>query len=552
MDDSIFLIFLFGITTIAFLSLILLSYLIFCFIFKYDDNNENELPENLLPNQMKININNYLKLSNFNNFLKLNEFEKINYLLSITYLNLNKPKLIPIELSSNKVTTESLLIRDRGINSFHFLDYYDQINLLVDKLINQSEEYDDDDDDEINETTSLISTQNNIEKDFKNNNFLKLLKYYNYKKFIPKLNPYIIEDLIEINFKLINFKNLNYSTILNLPIPTINRKNDVIYFETKLLEFNKISTLISIGLVTDPNYPNFQLPGYLPYSFAIESNGNLRITKLKDNELNKEFEFYDNNDINIVLPQLNEGDIIGIGYRSISGTIFLTHNGKLIYEIIKYFKFQLYPCIGIKNINNININNKNNKNCKINVNLGQLGFVYIEANVKKFGFCENKNDGLIGAPPIYNKMNQINEILLDKGDDIPPDYPTEENSFFGKLIVGSSNGEKIIENNGNLEEYNDEHNDQKNNNKNDRKSTPVSEPPSYESEKLKNDLNDQEYEGLVSAENTPLINDDSSNNNLQHDETTVNILQSSSKSKSKSKKAGNNKKGKKKKNKTLF
>ena len=498
MDDNVFLFFLFGMTAVVFFSLILISYLIFYFVFQDD---ESETPEGHLPSQMRLDLTKYSQLDNYSRFMKMSDTEKITYLLSVSYCQFNKPNLVPTELSSTKVTTESLLIRDRGINSFHFLDYYDQIGSLVSNLENEQSENNELTDGDMDETTALLE---NIELDFKNNKVLKLLKAYNYESCISKSVPYLVEDLVEINFKPTVINGISYSSLLNLPIPTVNRKNDVIYFETKLLEFNTLSTLVSIGLVTNPNYPNFQLPGYLPYSFAIDSTGNLRITKkpvheprASDNSIEDE--------LNIVLPQLTEGDVIGLGYRSISGTIFLTHNGKLIHEVVKYFKFQMFPCIGFKNL--AMLDKKSNNGCKINVNLGQMGFVYIEANVKKLGFCENRNDGLIGAPPLYNKTNQTNEILLDKGDDIPPEYPTDEDTFFGP-VVGSSTAEKL-DNEAvtattedkkvtNLEEGNaaDDSNGSSR-----RTGTPDSEPPSYQSEKSgdKSNMTDQEYENFVSS-----------------------------------------------------
>lgn len=559
MDDNVFLFFLFGMTAVVFFSLILISYLIFYFVFQ---DEENETPESQLPSLMKLDLNKYSQLDNYSRFTKLSDTEKITYLLSVSYSHFNKPSLVPVELSSTKVTTESLLIRDRGINSFHFIDYYDQIGSLVGKLENEENSTDGISNfSDINETTALLE---NIELDFKNNRILKLLKAYNYRAYIPKSIPYLIEDLVEINFKPTQINGISYSTLLNLPIPTVNRKNDIIYFETKLLEFNMLTTFVSIGLVTNPNYPNFQLPGYLPYSFAIGSNGNLRITKKSNNELNGSDSSVDD-EANIVLPQLSEGDVIGLGYRSISGTIFLTHNGKLIHEVVKYFKFQMYPCIGFKSLATLD---KVNNGCKINVNLGQMGFVYFEANVKKLGFCENRNDGLIGAPPIYNKTNQTNEILLDKGDDIPPDYPTDEETFFGP-IVGSSTAEKLTDDTtaedkkaakATAEEAGETEEGSPN-----RTGTPDSEPPSYESEKSgnKGNMTDQEYENFVSSADVPETGtttgiEQEEEESTAENETVPLLLQQSSSGKNSGNIGGrpkskrNKKRKNKKKSKTLF
>lgn len=485
MDDGTFLFFLFGITAVAFLSIILISYLIFYFLFQDEDGDK---PENYLPLNLRIDLNKYTKLSNYESYDGYSDAAIVRELLSVAYCQTKgKPSLVPIELSSTQVTTESLLIRDRGITAFHFIDYYDQIGFIVSNLGNEEVE-------NANETTALLSSSNvdisDIKQEFKNNNIMKLLKYYDYQNYIPKSIPFVVEDLVEIDFKPGIMSEMAHSTVLNLPIPTVNRKNDVIYFETKLLEYNFSWAELCIGLVTNPDYPNFQLPGYLPYSFSINSSGNLEMTT-KD--------YQEGCDAKTVLPYLTAGDVIGLGYRSISGTIFLTHNGKLICEVVKYFKFEMYPCIGVKNLSP----KSSSEHCKMSVNLGQMGFVYIEANVKKLGFCENRNDGLIGAPPIYNKTNQTNEILLDKGDDIPPDYPVDENNFFGPIVgsssmIASSESEKQTGNqiDANLQPESRDSSE--------RSETPSSEPPSYNSEKKSGttDMNDQEYENLVSANST--------------------------------------------------
>lgn len=524
MDDTIFLLFLFGLTSFVFLLIISISYLIYYLIHGNEDLNDSNTN---LSNDFKIDLNNFKNLKNFDKFNSLSDIEKITYLLSIAYfIKIDKPNLKSINLNNN-ISTEILLIRERGIKSFHFLPYYNQINSIINYLIEISNN------EEINENSLLI---NNFKSDFENNQILKILNNLNFNKFFPFNNsPFIIEDLIEINFNYNKFGNYSFSTILNFPLPTVNRKNDIIYFETKLLNFDPLSTLISIGLVTNLDYPNFQLPGYLPYSFAIESTGNLRLTKKKknfnsNNNTNsssnnlKDFQDYDYWDYDnelIVLPTLNEGDVIGLGYRSISGTIFLTHNGKLIHEIVKYFKFELYPCIGYKNL-------KNNEKCKetnLIVNLGQLGFVYIEANVKKLGFCENRNEGIIGAPPLYNKLKLEDETFIAKGDDIPPDYPSEEDDFFITLNSKLRNKQleisneikkvsKIIDNNKSHNSNNNNNSNNSNNsNRNSVKSTtPESEPPSYESEK--NEL-EQVEETSKNAPNT-FANPKNNNNNIKN------------------------------------
>lgn len=263
------------------------------------------------------------------------------------WLENNKPKVIHREINPMEITPELILIRDRGIQSFNFREWVP--DLTVDER-----------------TPLLDQTQ----------------------------APYFINDNLEIEF---NNSNIESNSMLNLPIPIQNRRNDTSYFEVKLLE---ITEGVTIGLVTSP-YPNWCLPGVLPYSLGINSMGQL-ITNGNPNDPLQ------------LLPKLNRGDIIGIGIRFNSGSIFISHNGRNVMEIIRGVKFDLYPCIGAQG------------RCKVSVNIGQIGYLLIEANVKKWGFCENQNEGQLGAPPVYGK--QSSDVVLDKGDDLPPKYP--EQGFF--------------------------------------------------------------------------------------------------------------------------
>ena len=58
---------------------------------------------------------------------------------------------------------------------------------------------------------------------------------------------------------------------------------------------------------------------------------------------------------------------------------------------------------------------------ELHVNLGQVGFVFIEANVKKYAF--NSIYGEIGIPPSYNGNEAKKDTLLQKGEELPPAYP---------------------------------------------------------------------------------------------------------------------------------
>jgi hypothetical protein len=197
--------------------------------------------------------------------------------------------------------------------------------------------------------------------------------------------------------------NAPLSSILNYPLPLTTA--DTTYFEVKLF-YKPAESLVSIGLSSKP-YPLFTLPGHYKYSLAYDSTGSIRI--------NEPFS------TPAIFNKLQQGDVLGVGFKQRSGTIFFTHNGKKVHDAIHNLKFDLYPHVGAIGP------------CQVSVNLGQLGFVYIEANVKKWGF--GATFGAIGIPPAYGK--EVGEIL-DKGEELPPTYPIEEETFFGPSALLTS------------------------------------------------------------------------------------------------------------------
>lgn len=221
-------------------------------------------------------------------------------------------------------------------------------------------------------------------------------------------NDLMIVNKCELNF----FKKYECSTQTNLPMPS---KNEVYYFETKIYSLpDPEVTRISIGLAIKP-YPWFRLPGRHPYSICYDSDGYRRYNQ--PFKLNYDPPF----------PALAQGDVVGVGYRMRSGTVFFTRNGKKVSELkigghIKNFKLahggQIYPTIGANNL------------CSLHVNVGQRGYVFIEGNVKKWGFAPLEGNG--PAPPAYNKFNgdillersEIDEEndLVDRDNDFPPDF----------------------------------------------------------------------------------------------------------------------------------
>jgi len=179
----------------------------------------------------------------------------------------------------------------------------------------------------------------------------------------------------------IEFFDSECSTLTNLPIP---KQNEVYYWESKIYDKPE-STLISIGVATKP-YPLFRLPGWHKYSVAYISTGHRRYNQPFSGPTYG--------------PQFVQGDVIGVGYRPRTGTIFFTRNGKKLEDVAHGLKSQnLFPAVGA------------NGPCTVHVNFGQSGFVFIEANVKKWGLAPMT--GSLAPPPPYG--SEQGSILLEAG-----------------------------------------------------------------------------------------------------------------------------------------
>jgi hypothetical protein len=99
-------------------------------------------------------------------------------------------------------------------------------------------------------------------------------------------------------------------------------------------------------------------------------------------------------------PAYVQGDVIGVGYRPRTGTLFFTRNGKKLDDVAHGLKTQnFFPTVGA------------NGPCQVHVNFGQMGFVFIEANVKKWGLAPQT--GSLAPPPPYG--SEQGSILLDSG-----------------------------------------------------------------------------------------------------------------------------------------
>ncbi|ORX60413.1 SPRY-domain-containing protein [Hesseltinella vesiculosa] len=169
--------------------------------------------------------------------------------------------------------------------------------------------------------------------------------------------------------------------VTNLPLP---RNQEVYYWEAKMFE-KPDTTTVSVGVCTKP-YPSWRLPGWNQYSIGYFSDNGAKYFSSPFNGKTYGLPF-------------NHGDVIGVGYRHRSGTLFFTRNGRKIEDAYTGLRWNLFPAIGA------------NGPCQVHVNLGQRGFVFVEANVKKWGLAPSQ--GTLAPPPAYGLENDT--ILLEAG-----------------------------------------------------------------------------------------------------------------------------------------
>ncbi|KAJ1960857.1 Protein ssh4 [Dispira parvispora] len=185
----------------------------------------------------------------------------------------------------------------------------------------------------------------------------------------------------------------------NLPLPT---SSAVSYFEVKLQK-KPDQTNVAIGLATKP-YPTWRLCGWNKHSVGIHSDSG---------------SLYHNSPFNATLcgEKFREGDIMGCGYIPAQGMVFFTQNGYRLPTCLTNVSKNFFPAVSA------------NGPCQLSVNLGQRGFVYIEANVKHWGL--GPIEGNLLPPPKY--ADAIHSTLLASAD-----YNEDAESDTDTAVQGSS------------------------------------------------------------------------------------------------------------------
>ncbi|KAF8934255.1 Rsp5p-dependent ubiquitination, sorting of cargo proteins at the multivesicular body [Podila verticillata] len=179
----------------------------------------------------------------------------------------------------------------------------------------------------------------------------------------------------------LSFFDREASVQTNLPLP---KQQEVYYWEVKMFEKSP-NTTIAIGVSTKP-FPTSRLPGWNRHSVGYFSEDGQKYC-------NSPWSGYPYG------PIYFEGDVVGCGYRPRNGTIFFTRNGKRLEDAYTGYRTNLFPTVGATGP------------CVLHVNFGQSGFVFVEANVKKWGLAPAS--GSLAPPPAYGR--EVGSILLEAG-----------------------------------------------------------------------------------------------------------------------------------------
>ncbi|CCU97343.1 unnamed protein product [Malassezia sympodialis ATCC 42132] len=187
----------------------------------------------------------------------------------------------------------------------------------------------------------------------------------------------------------------------NLPLP---KQNEVYYWEAKM--FNKPATTnVAVGLSTKP-YPSFRAPGLCKHSVGYFSQDGSKC-------YNHPFHMQSYG------PAYVHGDVIGVGYRPRSGSVFFTRNGMRISEaFVGLYSYNLFPTISADGP------------AEIHVNFGQAGFVFIEANVKRWGLAPMV--GTLAPPPAYGQDKD--SILIESAQSPSSSSQLQSDTDTGELV----------------------------------------------------------------------------------------------------------------------
>ncbi|KAI8867383.1 Nrap-domain-containing protein [Ramicandelaber brevisporus] len=224
-----------------------------------------------------------------------------------------------------------------------------------------------------------------------------------------------VAERTEITFRNIDADSDPVTVQSNLPIP---RNNPVYYFEVKLSSLPR-GTTVSVGVSTKP-YPLWRMCGWNKHSIGFfTDNGHV----------------YQDNPFKAmpVGERCFEGDILGVGFQPHLGTLFFTRNGRRFRTVITGVHYDLFPTVSVVG-----------GPARVEVNVGQVGFVFIEANVKKWRFAEL--EGTLSPPPAYG--NDRGSILLQIGSSNGQGSLRNENDG----AVGSSAESFVSSNSRNVDE----------------------------------------------------------------------------------------------------
>jgi hypothetical protein len=154
-----------------------------------------------------------------------------------------------------------------------------------------------------------------------------------------------------------------------------NRSKPVSYFEVKILS-KPPGTRLFVGIATKP-YPFWRFPGFAPHSAGYSPD---TCKKYYSSVFGKKYG-----------GMCGEGDVIGCGYNQESRSVFFTQNGRnwgTAFGGMK--KSDYYPTIGADGP------------CILSINLGQLEYLYIEANIRRLALAGRET---LEVPPAYHEID---------------------------------------------------------------------------------------------------------------------------------------------------